>query len=108
RSAALPAIARSLNPNENVFNPALIWPNLTARGTTEQQEQPFLRGRGVGGSSLMNMIVAIRPPPDDFAKWQREGCASWGWRDVLPYFKRLETDLVYGETAIHGGSGPTP
>jgi 5-(hydroxymethyl)furfural/furfural oxidase len=108
RSRDLPAIARSLNPGASMFNPDLNWPSLTARSTTAQSELPFLRGRGVGGCSVTNAIIAIRPPPEDFAKWQAEGCQSWSWPHVLPYFKRLETDLQYGETAIHGGSGPVP
>src|SRR5690606_18186303 len=44
-----------------------------------------------GGSSVMGM-VALRGIPDDYDAWERLGVTGWSWRDVLPYFKRLETD----------------
>jgi len=48
------------------------------------------RGRGVGGSSLINAMVCIRGQPEDYDGWAAPGCAGWGWSDVLPYFERLK------------------
>ena len=40
--------------------------------------------------------------------WAREGAAGWGWKDVLPYFCRLESDVDFGDAPYHGKSGPIP
>jgi choline dehydrogenase-like flavoprotein len=63
------------------------------------------RGRGVGGSSLINAMIYIRGQPQDYDGWEALGCEGWGWRDVLPYFKRAE-DNARGPSALHGGGGP--
>lgn len=65
------------------------------------------RGRVVGGTSVINTCVAMRPDPDSFAAWQ--GVApGWGWRDVLPYFKRLERETNFPAPEYHGDAGPVP
>jgi choline dehydrogenase len=48
------------------------------------------RGKVLGGSSSINGLVYIRGNPQDFERWAAEGAAGWGYRDVLPYFKRAE------------------
>jgi 5-(hydroxymethyl)furfural/furfural oxidase len=58
-----------------------------------------------GGSSVMGM-VALRGTPDDYDTWQSLGASGWGWQDVLPYFRKLETDLDHGGE-MHGQDGPT-
>ena len=63
------------------------------------------RGRGLGGSSLINAMIYVRGQPEDYDSWAAEGCAGWGWSDVLPYFKRAE-DNARGADAWHGVGGP--
>ena len=62
------------------------------------------RGRGLGGSSLINAMCYIRGQPQDFDGWAAAGCPGWGWSDVLPYFKRSE-DNVRGADDLHGVGG---
>jgi len=63
------------------------------------------RGRALGGSSSINGLVYIRGNPLDFERWEEEGAEGWGYRNVLPYFKRAET-RDEGGTAYRGGDGP--
>lgn len=63
------------------------------------------RGRGVGGSSLINAMVYIRGQPEDYDDWAAAGCDGWGWGDVLPYFKRAENNERGGDD-LHGVGGP--
>ena len=56
------------------------------------------RGKVIGGSSSINGMVFVRGNPRDFDHWAAMGAAGWGWADVLPYFKRMET--------WHGGTSP--
>ena len=46
-----------------------IWPMVKARRTPQQAPRPYLRGRGVGGSSAVNAMVGMWPPPEDLVAW---------------------------------------
>jgi len=65
------------------------------------------RGKALGGSSAINGMVYIRGHHDDYDGWLAEGCAGWGYDDVLPYFKKSEanTDPHLDDT-FHGRDGP--
>ncbi len=63
------------------------------------------RGKVLGGSSSINAMVYIRGQHDDFNDWEALGNPGWGWDDVLPYFKRSETNEA-GASTLRGGNGP--
>jgi choline dehydrogenase-like flavoprotein len=64
------------------------------------------RGRGVGGSSLINAMIYIRGQRQDYEGWAREhGCHGWDWQDVLPCFRRGENN-ERGADDFHGAGGP--
>ncbi len=63
------------------------------------------RGRGLGGSSLINAMIYMRGQPQDYESWAALGCKGWGWPDVLPYFRRAE-DNARGADEWHGAGGP--
>lgn len=85
-----------------------FWPELKARRTVRQEPRSCRRGRGVGGTSAVNAMFAVRGAPEDFDAWARLGCDGWGWADVLPYFVKLEADADFGSAPYHGTTGPTP
>ena len=102
------AEVRSLNPGliigKEKFD-ALQYPALQATRTRLQEPELLWRGRGMGGSSTINGILAIRPVPEDHDEW---GLPGWGWDDVLPAYRRLETEHDFGGDAWHGNDGPMP
>lgn len=63
------------------------------------------RGKVMGGCSSINGLFHFRGHSADYDAWEALGCPGWSYEEVLPYFKRSETD-ARGETAYHGGSGP--
>ena len=63
------------------------------------------RGRGLGGSSAINAMVYIRGNAWDYDNWAALGCKGWAYQDVLPYFKRSESN-VRGADQYHGAEGP--
>jgi choline dehydrogenase len=64
------------------------------------------RGKGLGGSSLINGMCYIRGNAMDFDGWaQAPGMADWSYADCLPYFRKSETRDV-GPDDYHGGDGP--
>ena len=48
------------------------------------------RGKVLGGSSSVNGMVWVRGNPLDFDAWEELGAAGWGYRHVLPYFRRAD------------------
>lgn len=68
---------------------------------------PLARGRIVGGSSATNGTYWIRGPRDDFEEWAAAGNDLWSYDQVLPFFKRSESDLDFDDD-FHGRDGPTP
>ena len=63
------------------------------------------RGRGVGGSSLINYMMYVRGNRGDYDHWCELGNEGWGYDDVLPYFKRAESNAVFIDE-FHGVDGP--
>jgi len=64
------------------------------------------RGKGLGGSSLINGMCYIRGNPLDYDGWARlEGLDNWSYLDCLPYFKMAERRDIGGND-YHGDCGP--
>ena len=57
------------------------------------------------GCSATNAVFAMRGAPSDYDGWAALGNDGWAWRDVLPCFKRLETDADRDDD-WHGRDGP--
>jgi choline dehydrogenase len=68
---------------------------------------PLWRGRLVGGCSATNGTFALRGHPADYDEWAARGNAGWSFDELLPFFRRCENDLDYGD-AWHGREGPLP
>lgn len=66
---------------------------------------PLPRGRVLGGSGSINGLFHMRGHSLDFDGWRARGCEGWGYADVLPYFKRMETSWR-GANTWHGDRGP--
>ena len=63
------------------------------------------RGRTLGGSSSINAMIYIRGHASDYDNWEALGAKGWGWKDVLPYFKKAE-NFEAGADEFHGVDGP--
>jgi 5-(hydroxymethyl)furfural/furfural oxidase len=115
RPGAMPSDIASPYPGRAYFNAANVWPGLRVGmgrdpgNTGDATIRPYEQARILGGGSSINGIGANRGSPHDYAEWEAEGARGWGWKDVLPYFRKLETDLdLAADTALHGADGPLP
>lgn len=84
--------------------PQYYWPDvLAANGNGVPMFFP--QAKVMGGGSTINGMHGQRGGRRDYDEWRQLGVQGWGWDDVLPYFKRLETDFdIHDEN--HGDSGP--
>ena len=63
------------------------------------------RGKVLGGSSSINAMVYVRGNPRDFDEWSELGNPGWSYKEVLPYFKKMES-WQNGADNFRGGDGP--
>ncbi|QFR33895.1 GMC family oxidoreductase [Ancylobacter sp. TS-1] len=89
-----------------IGNPRYDWrlnsqPDPSRGGRTDYMP----RGKVLGGSSSINGMLYVRGQPEDFDGWAAQGCESWDFARVRPYFRRAE-DNENGADADHGTGGP--
>lgn len=60
------------------------------------------RGKGLGGTSLINGMLYLRGHKKDYDQWEALGCKGWGWSSVLPYFLKslLGPDNATGQSGL--------
>lgn len=107
-----PAWLSAAYPGRAYFNPSWLWPTLkAARGDTGANRPGVARfyeqARILGGGSSINGLSANRGSPQDYEEWEQAGATGWGWPQVLPYFRKLESDRDYAGP-LHGKDGPLP
>lgn len=93
RSAETPTSISGRSFLQAVREPGRVWDDLLAVRTDGQAPRPYLRGRGVGGSSAVNAMVALPGEPGDYDEWARRGAEGWAWSDVSPWFERTALSL---------------
>lgn len=59
----------------------------------------------LGGGSSVNAMVYVRGTREDYDGWRDLGCEGWGWDDVLPFFRKSESNDVFSGP-WHGTDGP--
>ncbi|WP_193170201.1 choline dehydrogenase [Nisaea nitritireducens] len=63
------------------------------------------RGKVIGGSSSINGMVYVRGHARDYDNWDEQGAKGWAYKDVLPYFERMESSHG-GQDGWRGTNGP--
>jgi choline dehydrogenase len=78
---------------------------LEPEASTDQRRVAWPRGKGLGGSSVINGLLYIRGQHADFDDWAGVyGAHGWSYREVLPFFKRSEA-YEGGASEFHGAAG---
>jgi 5-(hydroxymethyl)furfural/furfural oxidase len=102
-------------PGTAYFDPRFHWQDLKVHTEVVSHNQPEIRpplrkyeqARVLGGGSSINGQLANRGAPSDFDEWVEKGATGWGWKDVLPYFKKVERDMDF-DGPFHGKEGRIP
>ncbi|KAF5277890.1 hypothetical protein FQA39_LY06042 [Lamprigera yunnana] len=89
--------------------PELIWnyttiPQRSSCLGSSEKRCAYPRGRGLGGSSIINGALYTRGNKNDFDEWGKQGNLGWTYKDVLPYFKKIE-NYPQGNPKYHGKGG---
>jgi len=63
------------------------------------------RGKGLGGSSLINALAFTRGLPADFDDWSSAAGLGWSFENCLPHYRSLER-FSGGADEYRGGDGP--
>jgi 5-(hydroxymethyl)furfural/furfural oxidase len=111
-----PAEIRDSYSGTAYFDPRFHWTELKV--TTQivshnnpEKDRPPLRkyeqARVLGGGSSINGQLANRGAPTDYDEWEARGAEGWSWKDVLPYFRKVERDLDF-DGPFHGKDGRIP
>ncbi|PVH88936.1 GMC oxidoreductase [Cadophora sp. DSE1049] len=96
--------------------PSLMY-NITSVGSKKQYVGI---GCVVGGGSAINAQAFMRGTSEDYDRWAALGGedSNWGWKDILPYFKKSATftppdpklaeefNITYDIEKAWGGNGP--
>jgi len=62
------------------------------------------RGKGLGGSSLINGMIYVHGQPADYDRWGELGATGWSAQSLMPYFGKLE-NYVFAQN-LRGQKGP--
>jgi choline dehydrogenase len=89
----------------SIGNPRVDWCYKTeAEAGLNGRALGYPRGRVLGGCSSINGMIYMRGQARDYEHWRSLGNSEWGWKDVLPYYKRSE-DYAGGADDMHGVGG---
>jgi len=94
--------------NNDSLRKRYFWSGLQARPSPGRPKVDYLRGFGLGGSSTVNAMTAVRGECEAFDTWAGHGASGWSFDDLLPSIIRVEHDLDFSEANYHGNAGPIP
>ena len=107
--------AGTAHPEEDIYTPRktlTLWKtSVDWAFCTEEQRGlegrriDWPRGKVLGGSSAINVMIYIRGNRRDFDNWSSSGNRGWSYEEVLPYFLKSEHQSR-GASAYHGVGGP--
>lgn len=89
RTAGTPDEISGLDALAALGLPDRLWPEVTVTRVPSGSPVPYVRGRGVGGSGVVNGMLATLGPASMYDEWARTGCTGWSAADLAPAVARL-------------------
>ncbi|CAH1654769.1 MULTISPECIES: GMC family oxidoreductase N-terminal domain-containing protein [unclassified Chelatococcus] len=94
---------------KTLFNPSLIWQFYSEPSEGSGGRKLYApQGKTLGGSSSVNGMVYVRGQANDYNAWAQSGNRGWGYADVLPYFRRIESRMAPHDPNYRGSKGLLP
>ena len=95
------------SPTASVMGAPHNWSFVGTATPAQANEIAVPRGKVMGGTSAINGQVFLRGVPEDYDGWASFGNDQWRYINLLPYFRKLETDTDIQDD-FHGSDGPVP
>ncbi len=92
------------------FSKLLVNPEYNWRFATEPEDNvhgrtiAVPRGKGGGGSTLINGMIYVRGQPQDYDGWEAAGATGWGYNQAERIFRKIE--CYEPGDASRGKNGP--
>ena len=108
------------DPGNNLYHDPKLMYNFSSTpqiGLNNRQHE-VSASSSVGGGSTVNGMFLNRGAAEDYDAWEKLGNPGWGWKGILPYFKksvtftppgkmlRDEFNVTYDNDAAYGEKGP--
>lgn len=101
-----PFIPMPMGVGKTLGDPSMTWVYATEPDEGNANQPAYwLRGKGLGGSSIVNGMIYCRGHPEDYNEWAASGCPGWGWDRMGPIFRKME-DYALGPGNKRGVGGP--
>lgn len=101
------AIKNGWDNSASEVNSPFNWSYQGFGSARQNQPMEIARGKLIGGSGAVNGQVFLRGLPEDYDGWAEQGNDEWSFLNILPFFRKLETDLDIRDD-YHGTDGPIP
>ncbi|WP_447921208.1 GMC family oxidoreductase [Achromobacter aegrifaciens] len=92
------------------FSKLLVNPEYNWRFTTEPEDNvhgrtiAVPRGKGLGGSTLINGMIYVRGQPRDYEGWEAAGATGWGYSQAERVFRKIECYEPGGDSRGKSGA----
>lgn len=74
----------------NTRNPKYDWEFYTEpQAYANDRKIQSSRGKGLGGSSMLNNLAFVRPAREELDAFERLGNPGWNWNNLLGYMKKV-------------------
>ncbi|WP_347716825.1 GMC family oxidoreductase N-terminal domain-containing protein [Sphingomonas sp.] len=91
---------------QTLKDPKVNWLYVTEPDAgTHGRQHVWPRGKVLGGSSSINVMLYVRGQRSDYDHWRQLGCEDWAWDDVFPYFRKSQNQ-ENGACENHAVGGP--
>ncbi len=100
-------LKNGFNQDASALGSPFNWAYQASGAAGQASPMQVARGKVVGGSSAVNGQVLLRGIPEDYDSWAEMGNDQWSYVNVLPFFRKLETDADIRDD-FHGSDGPIP
>jgi choline dehydrogenase len=88
---------------KTLADPSVTWQfRTTPTEMTGGRGIATIQGRTLGGGSSVNGMIYNRGQPADLDSWAQKGNRGWSYEDCLPYYRRSERRIGFGDDARRG------
>nr|CAH7718548.1 unnamed protein product [Callosobruchus chinensis] len=103
----IPASVAALDPSVYNWNTYAERQASFCSGCLNDGRLNFGHGKGLGGGSIVNYMACTRGNKMDYDNWAAMGNPGWSYKDLLPYFLKMEdANVAVNDSEYRAKGGP--